>query len=122
MASSISPKQKSSGHTLPELTIVFAVIFILITVLLYSTQAYVNAANRAACLVNQDAIAKAIISQANLSEQTLVPGIDYFLDADYQEAVGDIPDCPAVGSYSAILDPNTGELVITCLEHGHSRE
>ena len=91
----------------------------LISVLIIGAQRYADAADESTCVINQQAIITAIISQANLREESLVEGIDYFIEPSYQETLQNIPDCPAIGSYSAFFDANTGQLVITCLEHGH---
>ena len=111
--------KQGKGFTLVELAVVFGVILALISVLLLGARIYLNRTIEVSCIVNQGAISTAIISQANLREEDLVEGIDYFTEPSFQEALENIPDCPAVGSYSAFLDPDTGQLVITCLEHGH---
>ena len=112
-------KKKNSGYTLIEMTIVLGVIIALIAVTLVGTQVYVDGARETSCIINQGTIHTAIVSRLNLREERLVPGVDYFLDPSIQEAFGTTPECPAVGGYTAIVDPDTGELVITCVEHGH---
>ena len=112
-------EKQRSGFTTLEMVIVLGVILILVTVTVVGTQVYTNASNEAACVINQDTIRTAIIAQANLREERLVPGIDYFLDPDLQASFGGAPECPAIGSYTAFVDPDSGELVVTCIEHGH---
>src|SRR5260221_6514153 len=55
------------GTTLIELSVVIAVLLLLVGVLFIAVQAWQNAANKAACLVNQSSIQKAARGYANFN-------------------------------------------------------
>ena len=114
-----TPNNQRNGYTLLEMVVVIGVLLVLVAITIIGAQVYVNGTRETACIINQSTIHTAIVSQANLNEEDLVPGVDYFSGLEFQEIFGDIPECPAVGGYTAFVDPDTGRLVITCVEHGH---
>jgi type II secretory pathway pseudopilin PulG len=87
-----------SGTTLVELSVVIAVILLLVGVLFIGVQAWRNAANNAACLVNLATIQKAVRGYENA--HLLNPGQAVTV-ANLEAATGDgyfgasMPFCPA---------------------------
>ncbi len=109
---------RSAGFTFLEITVILLVLLSLMATGIVGSRIYAERANEASCVVLQDVIRKVLISQANIGGQRLEPGIDYAQEPDFEERLGFLPVCPAVGGYSAIVGPN-GELTVRCLEHAH---
>lgn len=100
------------------MTVVLLVILALIAITFAASRVYLDRSDEAACIVLQGTIGRVLISHANLEGIQLEPGIDYAQEPDFAEKLGFVPNCPAVGGYSAFLGPD-GELIIRCVEHGH---
>ncbi len=101
------------GLTLLELTLTISIILGLIGILFTGSSIYEAHANRSSCIMAQDQMRKAIIASANMRGETLESGVDYFgtLEIPYY--------CPESGGiYTAIIDDASGELIITCIDHG----
>jgi type II secretory pathway pseudopilin PulG len=89
---------RQSGTTLIELSVVIAVLLLLVGVLFIGVQAWQNAANNAACLVNQSTIQKAARGYANFNGKNVGDALA-FTDLTTAPAggaamLGVIPACP----------------------------
>jgi prepilin-type N-terminal cleavage/methylation domain-containing protein len=91
-------RKSRKGVTLIELSVVIAVILVLISVLFIGASYYRDAANDAACTVNQSSIRKAAESYMNIAN---VDSVSY---TDLTNATGpfsgNAPSCPTTGNYS----------------------
>lgn len=99
-------KLARKGVTLIELTVVIAVILTLITVLFIGAQTYKKHADKAACIVNQNSIQKAVRAHVNLTGIT----IDWdFAQLTAANLLPTIPECPATGVEYAVTaaDPES---------------
>ena len=117
-----------SGTTLVELSVVIAVILLLVGVLFISVNAWKQAANKAACLVNIATTQKAVRAYENtnlLVEGTSPlawsniagPGL-YFNGTTTALAT---PTCPSGGTYTlATTIPVAGTPGLTCSTAGHA--
>jgi len=68
---------RQRGTTLIELSVVIAVLLLLVGVLFIGVQAWQNAANKAACLVNQSTIQKAVRGYANFNSLNVGDGLAF---------------------------------------------
>lgn len=113
---------RNQGMTLLEMTVVIMVLITLISVLFFATRSWKRGSDRAICLINIQAVQKAVRSYSNLygyypggtapNLQTQIIGLGKFIEAT--------PACPAAGSYSygPTYGPDTvppiGELYMEC--------
>src|SRR6202008_1188950 len=67
---------RQRGTTLIELSVVIAVILLLVGVLFIGVQAWRDGANKAACLVNQSTIQKAMRGYANMNNLNVGDTLD----------------------------------------------
>jgi prepilin-type N-terminal cleavage/methylation domain-containing protein len=84
---------RQRGTTLIELSVVIAVILLLVGVLFIGVQAWRDAANKSACLVNMSSIQKAVRGYQNvhlLNVNDTVQDTDLTTDGYF----GAIPTCP----------------------------
>jgi type II secretory pathway pseudopilin PulG len=122
-----NPKIAQRGTTLVELSVVIAVILLLVGVLFIGVSAWKDAANRAACLVNQATIQKAIRGYANFNslnngDAVTAKGAD--LTAGANPFFNTLPVCPAAPAATADYTylgtvPTQGQLFASCNTAGH---
>lgn len=93
-----SIRKAPKGVTLIELSVVIAVILVLISVLFIGASYYRDAANSAACTVNQSSIRKAADSYMNIANVETVSYTD--LTNATGPFSGNAPTCPTTGNYS----------------------
>lgn len=110
--------RRSPGVTLLELTVVILVLLALVTVLFIGGRAWKRGSDRAMCIVNIQAVQKAVRGHSNLygynpgdvvsgyESQLLGPG--RFVESS--------PNCPGNGSYTTLGNqiPVIGTLYMTC--------
>jgi type II secretory pathway pseudopilin PulG len=90
---------RERGTTLVELSVVIAVILLLVGVLFVGVTAWKNGANKAACLVNQASIQKAVRGEQNtnlLADGAALPHANLTIDGYF----GTLPVCPSGGTYT----------------------
>lgn len=108
--------------TLLEMTVVILVLITLISVLFFATRSWKRGSDRVICLINIQAVQKAVRSYSNLygyapggtapNLQNQIIGLGKFIEAT--------PNCPAAGSYTygPTYGPDTippiGELYMEC--------
>lgn len=107
------------GLTIIELTVVILILLGLVSILFFGSQAYLQGANRAKCIVNLRDAHQAGRSYQNLNglqpgdpyDASSFVGFDNFLVAE--------PVCPSGGDYTwAAAVPDFGELFIRCSLEG----
>lgn len=108
--------------TLLEMTVVILVLMTLISVLFFATRSWKRGSDRVICLINIQAVQKAVRSYSNLygyapggtapNLQSQIIGLGKFIEST--------PACPAAGSYAygPTYGPDTvppiGELYMEC--------
>jgi prepilin-type N-terminal cleavage/methylation domain-containing protein len=118
---------RQRGTTLIELSVVIAVILLLVGVLFIGVQAWRDGANKAACLVNQSTIQKAMRGYANMNNLNV--GDPLTLDdlktanANGAAMLDTLPLCPVGGkAYTLHADatvPASGAPFVDC-PNGHA--
>ena len=104
-----------------ELSVTIVVLLSLIVVFFYSIRVYVDESNRIGCLTAQEKLQKVLRSYSMLNRRPFREGVDYYGDPNVESSFGKSPTCPVDGGdYTAFLDSGGQDLVITCLDHGHS--
>jgi prepilin-type N-terminal cleavage/methylation domain-containing protein len=108
---------RQRGTTLIELSVVIAVILLLVGVLFIGVKAWQDGANKAACIVNQSSIQKAVRGYANINQ---IPVGAAIVEGDLTGAgffaAGAFPKCP-VGptAYNELgTNPTVGQEWATC--------
>ncbi|MFC5049934.1 type II secretion system protein [Rubritalea spongiae] len=99
------------GVTLIELSVVIAVILVLISVLFVGASYYRTSASRAACIVSQSNIEKAVESYANISQANLLYAD---LDTSGPMAGQGLPTCPSTGGAYTIAWGTSGDATVSC--------
>jgi hypothetical protein len=109
----------AAGLTLLEVTLTISIILVLIGILFSGSRIYASYAKRTSCVMFQDQIHKALVSDANLRGESFKPGVDYIAVAVISGVLEFPVACPdSGGSYTAIYDESDGELKVTCTDHG----
>lgn len=113
---------RQRGTTLIELSIVIAVLLLLAGVLFIGVQAWQNAANNAACIVNQATIQKAVRGYANFNGLNVGQALtvaDLTVAAAPQAPMfnGVLPACPIANTAYAVTGtvPAQGVEYATCV-------
>ncbi len=117
-----SIRHSRKGMTLLELTIIIVVSLSLISILFFTAKAWKRSSDRAACIMNIQAVQKAVRGYSNMygyapgatvpSLQNQIIGSDAYLTK--------IPKCPAGGTCAcgehlgADVIPPLGELYLSC--------
>ncbi|MBK1854703.1 prepilin-type N-terminal cleavage/methylation domain-containing protein [Verrucomicrobiaceae bacterium 5K15] len=110
------------GFTLVEITFTVAVLLTLVAITMTVSHGYVQQAQRAGCVMNQDTIRTVLTAHANLTEESFEAGVDYYDSEETRDLFSNLPLCPQGGQYSAKLDAAGENLVVTCDLHGEELE
>jgi hypothetical protein len=106
------------GLTLLELTFTLFVVLTLVAILFAGTSAYASHAGKASCVITQRQLRMALIADANLTNRSFEPGVDYYAVASARGLIAQSLTCPdGGGGYSAKLDATGQHLIITCHDH-----
>lgn len=96
------PPNAARGMTLLEMTVVILVLLGLISILFFATQAWKNGSDRTLCIVNIQAVQKAVRSYSNMyaySPGETVPGLQGKI-IGLGRFIENTPICPGGGEYS----------------------
>ncbi len=104
------------GFTLVELMVVFAILFVLVTIAVPTYAGVVRRAERRACHANQK-IAENAASLYQVMTGRWPQDLSILVDGsgDVGQLLGHYPECPAGGTYR--IDPETGR--VSCKKHDH---
>ena len=113
---------RQRGTTLVELSVVIAVILLLVGVLFIGVTAWKNGANKAACLVNQASIQKAVRGEQNTN---LLAAGAVLLQAQLvtDQYFGALPVCPSTNTaytYAGVIPAPGVEYAVCPNALGHT--
>src|SRR4029077_5190681 len=112
---------RQRGTTLIELSVVIAVILLLVGVLFIGVQAWRDGANKAACLVNQSTIQKAVRGYQNMNQaaEGATVAMDDLKTAGFW---GVNPTCPQGAAIYVVTGtiPPVGTPYVTSCPNGHA--
>ncbi len=115
-------KQRKSGMTLLELTVVILVLLSLISILFIGARAWKAGSDRAGCILNIRNAQQAVRSYQNMNNYPEGKTINMFTDIFGDGGFGKETKCPAGGDYDHIgAIPAPGTLVMVCSLAGDDR-